>query len=117
MFGLWKEATQHNKTHNITEKPTAGQKKPQYDKESHNTTAKVMLLSCVDPSGQPYWSTCEGTHAYTGKTCKLHVEIPWDGIITQDHLAARQECYRQHHCAPHQIFGLFIKYVISELGI
>ncbi|MEQ2248986.1 hypothetical protein ILYODFUR_024742 [Ilyodon furcidens] len=41
------------------------------------------------------------THACTGRTCKLHAERPPAGSLTQDLLAARQQCYQlRHRAAP-----------------
>ncbi|MEQ2301481.1 hypothetical protein AMECASPLE_036505 [Ameca splendens] len=37
------------------------------------------------------------THACTGRTCKLHAEVPPAGNRTQDLLAARQQCYQLCH--------------------
>ncbi|MED6253559.1 hypothetical protein ATANTOWER_032749 [Ataeniobius toweri] len=47
---------------------------------------------CTHPVIKPEYT--DGTHACTGRTCKLHAERPLAGSQTEDLLAARQQCYQ-----------------------
>ena len=63
---------------------------PTHNLQCFNQLTKPPVCMFLVCGRRPEYSV--RTQADTGRTCKLHTEMPWHGNWTQDLLAVRQQC-------------------------